>query len=58
MQPTDLIYLVIMIIAAGMIMYGVMIPAIGFLMWVGIVLAVIFAAAWVVSMVRRHGTQY
>lgn len=57
MQPTDLIYLVVMIIALGMIVYGALIPAIGFLMWAGIVLAIIFAAVWVVSMVRRHGTQ-
>ena len=58
MQPQDLNYLVVMIIALGMIMFGAMVPSISFLLWAGIVLAVAAGVAWVTSIVKRHGTQF
>ncbi|WP_157487140.1 hypothetical protein [Leucobacter salsicius] len=58
MQPPDVMFLEVMLVALAMILFGATIAGVGFLLWVGIVLTVGIGAWWVVSRYRRHGTHY
>lgn len=58
MEPTDLVYLVVVIVALGMIMTGATIPTIGFLLWVGCLLVVGLGVMWAISLRHRHGPQH
>ena len=58
MQPPDVMFLEVMLVTVGMIVWGAIIPSVAVLLWIGIALAIGFGAWWAVSKVRRHGTHY
>lgn len=58
MQPPDVMFLDVMLVSAGMIVFGLMIPTVSVLLWFGIALAIGIGAWWLVSMTKRHGTHY
>ncbi len=58
MQPPDVMFLEVMLVAVAMILFGATLPGVGFLLWVGIVLTVGIGSWWAVSRNHRHGTHY
>lgn len=58
MQPPDVMFLDVMIVAIGVIVIGLVVPSVGILFWFGIFLAAVIGSWWTVSMVKRHGNQY
>lgn len=58
MQPPDVMFLEVLLVAVGMIAFGLLIPSVSVLLWFGIAIGVGITAWWIVSKVRRHGTQY
>lgn len=58
MQPPDVMFLDVMIVAVGMIVIGLIVPTVGVLFWFGIPLIVGIGSWWIVSMVKRHGNEY
>lgn len=57
MEPADLGYLAILVATIGMIIFGAAIPAIVFVMWLGIILTAVFIVVWIISMVRRRRSE-
>lgn len=58
MQPPDVMFLEVLLVAVGMIAFGLLIPSVSVLLWFGIAIGVGITGWWIVSEVRRHGTQY
>lgn len=58
MQPPDVMFLEVFIVAVVMIAFGMILPSLGVLLWVGIVLTIGIGTWWTVSHVKRHGSQY
>lgn len=54
MEAADVGYLAILVATIGMIIFGAAIPAVVFLLWLGIILTVVFAIVWTISIVRRR----
>lgn len=58
MQPPDVMFLEVFIVAVAMILFGAVLPEVGVLLWIGIVLTIGLGSWWLVSRSRRHGTHY
>lgn len=58
MQPPDVMFLDVLIIAIGMTVIGIVVPAVWPLIWFGIALVVGIAVAWIINKSTRHGSHY
>ncbi|MHA3683188.1 hypothetical protein ACXR2T_01365 [Leucobacter sp. HY1910] len=58
MQPPDVMFLEVMLVAVAMIIFGAALTEVSFLLWAGIVLTVGIGTWWAVSKTRRHGSHY
>lgn len=58
MQPPDVMFLEVMLVAVAMIIFGALLPEVAALFWFGIVLTVGIGSWWAVSMTKRHGHPY
>lgn len=58
MQPPDVMFLEVMLVAVAMIIFGAALAEVSFLLWAGIALTAGIGTWWAVSKVRRHGSHY
>lgn len=58
MQPNDVMFLEVTLVAVALIIFGATLTEVSVLLWIGIALTVGIVSWWVVSRVRRHGAPY
>lgn len=58
MQPPDVMFLEVFIVAVALIIFGAALAEVSALLWIGIVLTVGIGSWWVISRVRRRGSHY
>lgn len=58
MQPPDVMFLEVFIVAVALIVFGAVLPEVSVLLWIGIVLTIGIGTWWTVNKVHRHGSHY
>ncbi len=51
-------FMEVFLAAVGMIIFGALIPSVAIMLWFGLAIAIGIGTWWIVSNIRRHGTQY